>query len=56
VLARKGTSNVTCLVNRDSLVFEPPRRPGIAYMLQGDVSAIDGRTEAVSSRARTRRI
>jgi hypothetical protein len=31
--------------------LEPPRRPGLAYMLQGDVSAIDGRTGAVLARS-----
>ena len=31
--------------------LEPPRRPGIAYMLQGDVSAIDGKTGAVLARS-----
>jgi hypothetical protein len=31
--------------------LEPPRRPGIAYMLQGDVSAIDGKTGAVVARS-----
>jgi hypothetical protein len=31
--------------------LEPPRRPGIAYMLQGDISAIDGKTGAVLSRS-----
>lgn len=31
--------------------LEPPRRTGIAYMLQGDVSAIDARTGAVLARS-----
>lgn len=31
--------------------LEPPRRPGIAYMLQGDVSALDGKTGAVIARS-----
>ena len=31
--------------------LEPPRRPGIAYMLQGDVSALDGKTGAVLARS-----
>jgi hypothetical protein len=31
--------------------LEPPRRPGIAYMLQGDVSSIDGKTGAVAARS-----
>ena len=31
--------------------LEAPRRPGIAYMLQGDVSAIDGKTGAVVARS-----
>jgi hypothetical protein len=31
--------------------LEPPRRPGVAYMLQGDVSAIDAKTGAVLARS-----
>ena len=31
--------------------LEPPRRAGIAYMLQGDISAIDGKTGQVLARS-----